>query len=95
MLLNYHIGCIVLGLLCVGFRVRFSWGGIRAVGSLPSTSTAISSPNNPLAAETHSLAWQSTRPNPTPTKLVALRTSQWTHNQPTGSDCLHSHGYVT
>ena len=21
-----------------------------------------------------------------------LRTSQWTHNQPTGSDCLHSHG---
>ena len=23
MLLNYHIGCIVLGLLCVGVRVRF------------------------------------------------------------------------
>jgi len=22
-------------------------------------------------------------------------TSQWTHNQPTGSDCLHSHGYAT
>jgi len=21
-----------------------------------------------------------------------LRTSQWTHNHPTGSDCLHSHG---
>ena len=24
-------------------------------------------------------------------KYVA-RTSQWTHNQPAGSDCLHSHG---
>ena len=23
MLLNYHIGCIVLGLLCAGVRVRF------------------------------------------------------------------------
>jgi len=23
---------------------------------------------------------------------VVLRTSQWTHNQPTGSDRLHSHG---
>jgi len=23
MLLNYHIGCIVLGLLCVGYSVRF------------------------------------------------------------------------
>ena len=29
MLLNRHIGCIVLGLLCVGVRVRFGWGGIR------------------------------------------------------------------
>jgi len=32
-LLNYHIGCFVLGLLCVGFRVRFGWGGIRVAGS--------------------------------------------------------------
>jgi len=32
MLLNYHICCIVLGLLCVGVRVRFGWGGIRAAG---------------------------------------------------------------
>ena len=32
MLLNYHIGCIVLGLLCVGVRVRFGWGGIRTAG---------------------------------------------------------------
>ena len=32
MLLNYHIGCIVLGLLCVGVRVRLGWGGVRAVG---------------------------------------------------------------
>jgi len=28
-----HIGCFVLGLLCVGVRVRFGWGGIRAAGS--------------------------------------------------------------
>jgi hypothetical protein len=33
MLLNYHIGCIVPGLLCVGVRVRLGWGGIRAAGS--------------------------------------------------------------
>jgi hypothetical protein len=30
MLLNYHIGRFVLELLCVGFRVRFGWGGIQA-----------------------------------------------------------------
>ena len=24
--------------------------------------------------------------------IVVLRTPQWKHNQPTGSDCLHSHG---
>ena len=33
MLLYYHIGCIVLGLLCVGVRVRFGWGGIRQPAS--------------------------------------------------------------
>ena len=33
MLLNYHIGCIVLGLLCIGVRLRFGWGVIRATGS--------------------------------------------------------------
>jgi len=33
MLLNYHIDCIVLGFLCVGVRVRFGWGGIRAAGT--------------------------------------------------------------
>jgi hypothetical protein len=32
MLLNCHIGCIVLGLLCVGVRLRFGWGGIWAAG---------------------------------------------------------------
>jgi len=32
MLLNYHIGCIVLGLECIGVRVRFGWGGIRGAG---------------------------------------------------------------
>jgi len=32
MSLNYHIGCFVLGLLCVGVRVQFVWGGIRAAG---------------------------------------------------------------
>jgi len=30
MLLNYHIGCTVLGLPCVEVRVRFGWCGIRA-----------------------------------------------------------------
>jgi len=39
MLLNYHIGCIVLGLLCDEVRVRFGWGGIRAAGS-PDTTPA-------------------------------------------------------
>jgi len=33
MLLNQHIGCIVLGLPCVGVRVRYGWGGIRAADS--------------------------------------------------------------
>jgi len=33
MLLNYHIGCVVLGLLCDEVRVSFGWGGIRAAGS--------------------------------------------------------------
>jgi len=31
MLLNYHIGCIFLGLLCAGIRVRFGWGDIRDI----------------------------------------------------------------
>jgi len=34
MLLNYHIGCIVLGLLCVAVRVRF---GYRQPGYHPTT----------------------------------------------------------
>jgi len=29
MLLNCDIVCIVLGLLCVGARAGFGWGGIR------------------------------------------------------------------
>jgi len=33
MLLNYHIGCIVVGLLCVGVKVRF--GSARVVSGLP------------------------------------------------------------
>ena len=48
-----------------------------------------------LVAQTHSLTWPSTRPNPTSVQLVVLSASQWTDKQPTGSDCLHSHGYVT
>jgi len=35
MLLNYHIGCIVLGLLCVGFRVRFDWGEAGSPDTTP------------------------------------------------------------
>ena len=33
MLLNYHIGRYVLGLLCVGGYVRSGLSGIRAAGS--------------------------------------------------------------
>jgi len=36
-MLNYHIGCIVLGLLCVGVWVRFGWSGIRAAVSQDTT----------------------------------------------------------
>ena len=32
MLLNYHIGGFVLGLLCVGGLVRFGWSSIQAAG---------------------------------------------------------------
>ena len=28
-MLKYHIGCFVLGSLCVGVWVRIGWGGIR------------------------------------------------------------------
>jgi len=31
-LLNYHIGCIVLGSMCVGVSVWLGWSGIRVVG---------------------------------------------------------------
>jgi len=31
-LLNYHDGCIVLGLLYFGARVQFGWGGILNAG---------------------------------------------------------------
>ena len=34
MLLNYHIGRFVLGLLCVGVKVRLGWSSIRAAGSM-------------------------------------------------------------
>jgi len=32
MLLNYHIGRIVLGLMCVGVSVWSGWSGIRVAG---------------------------------------------------------------
>ena len=31
-LLNYHIGRIVLGSMCVGVLVRLGWSGIRVAG---------------------------------------------------------------
>jgi len=31
-LLNYHIGCIVLGSMCVGVSVWLGWSGIRVAG---------------------------------------------------------------
>jgi len=33
MMLNYHIGCIVLGLLCAGVRLRICRGGIQVTSS--------------------------------------------------------------
>jgi len=32
MLLNYHIGCIVLGSMCVGVSVWLGWGDICVAG---------------------------------------------------------------
>jgi len=32
MLLNYHIGCIVLASMCVGASVWLGWSGIRVAG---------------------------------------------------------------
>ena len=49
MLLNYHIGCFFLGLLCVGVCVRFGWGGIRLKhnsASSPDTTLAEPHPNS-------------------------------------------------
>jgi len=31
-LFNYHIGCIVLGSMCVGVSVWLGWSGIRVAG---------------------------------------------------------------
>jgi hypothetical protein len=31
-LLNYHIGRVVLGSMCVGVSVWLGWGGIRVAG---------------------------------------------------------------
>ena len=31
-LLSYHIGCIVLGSMCVRVSVRLGWSGIRVAG---------------------------------------------------------------
>ena len=28
----YHIGCVVLGLLCVGGEVRLGWSSVRVAG---------------------------------------------------------------
>jgi len=36
-LLNYHIGRIILGLMCVGVLVWLGWSGIRVAGSNPTT----------------------------------------------------------
>ena len=32
MLLSYHIGRFVLGLLCAGGLVRLGWSGVRVAG---------------------------------------------------------------
>ena len=35
MLLNYHIGRIVFGSMCVGVSVWLGWSGIRVAGRIP------------------------------------------------------------
>jgi len=55
MLLNYHIGCIVLGLLCFGVRVRFGWGGIRVACS-PDTTPAEPHPNSKTQQSKNNIA---------------------------------------
>jgi len=47
-IVEYHIGCFVLGLLCVEVRVRINWGGIRVAGW-----SSASNPDTTLA-EPHS-----------------------------------------
>jgi len=39
MLLKYHIGGYILGLLCLGVRVWFGWGGIRVTEPHPNFNT--------------------------------------------------------
>ena len=45
-MLNCHIGCFVLGLLCVGVRVRIGWGVIRVVGGNPDTTPSDPHPHS-------------------------------------------------
>jgi len=55
MLVNYHIGCIVLGLLYFGVRMRFGWGGIRAACS-PDTTPAEPHPNSKIQQPKNNIA---------------------------------------
>ena len=46
MLLNYHIGRIVLGSMCVGVSMWLGWGGIRVAGFSTSASACIRIPHH-------------------------------------------------
>ena len=49
MLLNCHIGCYVLGLLCVGVWVRLGWSGIRVAGRSTTCCASAGSPDASVA----------------------------------------------
>ena len=46
MLLNYHVGRIVLGSMCVGDSVRLGWSGIRVAGRSTATWTPLQPNHN-------------------------------------------------
>jgi len=39
--MNYHIGCTILGSMCVGVSVWLGWSGVRVAGFQPATRTPL------------------------------------------------------
>ena len=51
--LNYHIGSIVLGSMCIGFSVWSGWSGIRVAGCRLKPATQIPLQPNHTETPTH------------------------------------------